>query len=117
MKQPRGSQDKCIMGMIVESSGMSNSELESFNRSRKRQQAIFLSDIATAKGGKLDRLLLSDWKETQEGRFGRNRSTITFGIEIPTKEDWTQWQAELGKIHTPTLVLLSPLDKWRQSSA
>ena len=72
MKQPRGSQDKCIMEMIVESSGMSNSELESFNRSRKRQQAIFLSDIATAKGDKIDRLLLSDWRETQEGRLGRN---------------------------------------------
>ena len=49
--------------------------------------------------------------------MGRNRSTITFGMEIPTKEDWTRWQAELSKIHTPTLVLLSPLDKWRQPSA
>ena len=48
MKQPRGSQDKCIMEMIVEGSGMSNKELASFNRPRKRQQAIFLSDIATA---------------------------------------------------------------------
>ena len=90
MKQPRGSQDKCIMEMIVEGSGMNNSELESFNRPRKRQQAIFLSDIATAKGDKFDRLLLSDWQETQEGRLGRNRSTITFGMEMPTKEDWTR---------------------------
>ena len=96
MKQPRGSQDKCIMEMIVESSGMNNSELESFNRSRKRQQAIFLSDIATAKGDKIDRLLLSDWRETQEGRLDRNRSTITFGMEMPTKEDWTRWRTELS---------------------
>ena len=88
MKQPRGSQDKCIMEMIVEGSGMSNKELESFNRPRKRQQAIFLSDIATAKGNKIDRLLLSDWQETHEGRLGKNRSTITFGVEMPTKGDW-----------------------------
>ena len=60
MKQPRGSQDKCIMKMVVEGSRMSNDELASFNRPRKRQQAIFLSDIATTKGDKIDRLLLSD---------------------------------------------------------
>ena len=90
MKQPRGSQDKCIMEMIVEGSGMSNSELERFNRPFKHQQAIFLSDIATSKGDKINRLLLSDWQETQKGRLDRNRSTITFGMEMPTKEDWTR---------------------------
>ena len=87
MKQPRGSQDKCIMEMIVEGSGMSNSELERFNRPFKHQQAIFLSDIATSKGDTINRLLLSDWQETQEGRLDRNRSTITFGMEMPTKKD------------------------------
>ena len=71
MKQPRGSQDKCMMEMIVEGSGMNNKELASFNRPRKRQQAIFLSDIATAEGDKIDRLLLSDWQETHEGRLGK----------------------------------------------
>ena len=90
--------------MIVEGSGMSNGELASFNRPRKRQQAIFLSDIATAKGDKIDRLLLSDWQETHEGRLDRNRSNITFRLEIPTKGDWTLWQTELSKIHTPTLT-------------
>ena len=84
MKQPRGSQDKCITEMIVEGSGMSNNELASFNRPRKRQQAIFLS---TAKGDTIDRILLSDWQETHEGLLGKNRSTITFGLENSTKGD------------------------------
>ena len=68
------------MEMIVEGAGMSNGELASSNRPRKRQQAIFLPDIATTKGDKIDRLLLSDWQKTHEGRLGRNRSTITFGL-------------------------------------
>ena len=80
MKQPKGSHDRCIMEMIVEGAGMSNGELASSNRPRKRQQAIFLPDIATTKGDKIDRLLLSDWQKTHEGRLGRNRSTITFGL-------------------------------------
>ena len=71
MKQPRGSQDKCIMEMIVEGPGMSNKELASFNRPRKRQQAIFRSDISTAKGDKIDRLLLSDWQETHKVCWGK----------------------------------------------
>ena len=117
MKQPRGSQDKCIMEMIVEGSGMSNEELASFNRPRKRQQAIFLSDIATAKGDKIDRLLLSDWQETHKVRLGKNRSTITFGLEIPNKGDWVLWRTELSKIHTPTFKLLTPLNRWKHPLA
>ena len=85
MKQPRGSQDKCIIEMTVEGSGMFNKELTSFNRPRTRRQAIFLSTISTAKGDKIDRLLLSDWQDTHKGLLGKNRSTITFGLENPTK--------------------------------
>ena len=50
MKQPRGSQDKCIMEMMVEGFGMCNKDLLSFNRPRKHQRATFLSDITTTKG-------------------------------------------------------------------
>ena len=96
---------------------MRNKELASCNRPHKRQQAIFLPDLSTAKGDKIDRLLLSDWQETQEGRLDRNRSTIIFGSEMPTKGDWMQWRMELSKIHTPTLALLTPLDKWKHPSA
>ena len=104
------------MEMIVGGSGMSNKELASFNRLRRRQQAI-LSDISTAKGDKIDRLLLSDWQETHEGSLGKNRSTITIVLENPTKEDWTLWRTELSKIHTPAFKLLTSLDRWKHSSA
>ena len=56
----RGSQDKCIMEMIVEGSGMCNKDLTIFTRPHKRQRAIFLSDIPTAKGDKINKLLMSD---------------------------------------------------------
>ena len=52
MKQPRGSQDKCIMEMIVEGFNMCDKDLVHFNRPHKHQQATFLSDITTAKGDK-----------------------------------------------------------------
>ena len=59
MKQPRGSQDKCIMEMIVNIFGMCDKDLVSFNRPRKHQQATFLSDITTAKRDKINKLLMS----------------------------------------------------------
>ena len=60
---------------------------------------------------------MSDWQEKHEGLLGKNRSTITFGLENPTKEDWTLWRRELSKIHTPDFKLLSPLDRWIHPSA
>ena len=60
MKQPRGSQDKCIMEMLVKGFGMNKKEPIRFNRVRKHQQATFLSDITTAKRDKIDKLLMSD---------------------------------------------------------
>ena len=100
MKQPRGSQDKCVMEMIVEGSGMCNKDLVSFNIPRKRQQAIFLLDISTAKGDKIDKLLMSDWQETHKGSLGKNISTIIFGLENLTKEDWTYGGGSSAK-YTP----------------
>ena len=46
--------------MIVEGFGMDKKDLMCFNRVRKHQQATFLSDITTAKGGKINKLLMSD---------------------------------------------------------
>ena len=71
IKQPRGSQDRCTMEMIVEGFGMCNKDLVSFNRPRKHQQATFLSDITMAKGDKTDKLLMPGWQETYEGSLGK----------------------------------------------
>ena len=100
------------MERLVEGFGMCDKDLVSFNRPQKHQQATFLSDITTAKGDKIDKLLISDWQETHEGSLGKNRPTTIFGAEHPTKEDWTLWRRELSKIHTPTFKMLSPLDRW-----
>ena len=52
-----------------------------------------------------------------EGSLGKNRPTIIFGWETPTKEDWTLWRTELSKIKTLAFKLLTPLDRWNHSSA
>ena len=67
IKQPRGANDKCLMESWVRCSYLTKSELRGLNRVRTHQQATFLSDIATAKGDKLDQVYLSDWKESHEG--------------------------------------------------
>ena len=67
-------------------------EQMALNRVRKHQQVVFLSDIATARGDKVDPTYLTDWRESHEGSIGKNRSKTTFGKERPTKEDWRLWQ-------------------------
>ena len=97
LKQPRGTGDKCLMETWVQNGYLTERELKGLNRVRKHQQATFLSDIATARGDKLDQTYLSDWKDSHEGGSGRYRSRTTFGREIPTKEDWQIWERELSR--------------------
>ena len=111
MKKPIGSQDKCITEMVSKGIGMCNKDLVSFNRPHKHQQATSLSDITTAKGDKIDKLLMLNWQETHKGSLGGNSPTTTFGAEHPTKEDWMLRRRELSKIHTPTFKLLSLMDR------
>ena len=99
------------MEMVVEGFGMCDKDLVSFNRSRKHQQANFLSNITTGKGDNIEKLLISDWQETYERLLVKNRPMATFGAEHPTKENWTLRRRELNKIHTLTFTSLSPLDR------
>ena len=96
---------------------MTERKQKALNRVQKQQQVMFLSDTATAKGDKVDATYLTNWKDSHEGSVGKNRSRMTFGKEIPTKEDWRLWQRELSKMYTPTLWLLSPLDQWMNPTA
>jgi hypothetical protein len=64
MKQPRNSQDKCILEMIVKGVSMCNKDLMRFNIPRKHQQASFLSDITATKGDKTDKLLITQQRKT-----------------------------------------------------
>ena len=71
------------------------------NRMRTHQEAMFLSNIATAGGGKINRTYTEDLKESHEGKAGRHRSKLIFGTEHPTREDWTTRRRELSRIHSP----------------
>ena len=51
--------DECIMERLVRE-GVRGAELVSINRARKQQEALFLSDIVTANGKKIDPIYLTD---------------------------------------------------------
>ena len=82
--------DECIMERCV-AAGVRGHELASINRVRKHQEALFLSDIATADGEKLDEAYLQDWHQSEEFQLGRHRSNFGFGRECPTEADWAAW--------------------------
>ena len=83
---------------------------------RKHQQEAYLFDITTEKGDKINKLLMSDWREIHEGLLGKKSSTTTFGTKHPTKDNLSLWGQELSKINTPKIKLLSPLNRWLHPS-
>ena len=113
MKQPIGSQDKCIMDMVVEGFGMCDSDLMRFNRPHKHQQATFLIYITTANGDKITKLQATDvgLARNTRGIAGKNRPTTTFDVKHPKKEDWALWRRELSKTHTRWVYPLAHV--WR----
>ena len=91
--------DECIMERLVKE-GIRGSRLVGINRARKVQEALFLSDIANADGTKIDKTYADDWRFSFEGRLGRHRSTLEFGEECPTDQNWEAWQSALLEMTT-----------------
>ena len=52
--RPRGQQDRCLLEIFVEDHKVRDDALWRLNRMWKHQEVMFLSDIATAVGGKVD---------------------------------------------------------------
>ena len=52
---------------------------------------MFLSDMAIARGNKVDSYYVEDLTLGHEGTTGRRRSELILGKECPTKEDWGVW--------------------------
>ena len=77
---------------------------------------MFLSDIATAVGNKVDNYYMEDWTLGHEGTTGRRRSELVFGKECPTKEDWGVWKRELTRLHSKSWALPLPLDQWKHKA-
>ena len=82
--------DECIMERCVDD-GVRGAELASINRVRKYQESLFLSDIVTADGRKLEQEYLYDWQQSAEYEFGKHRSQFEFGRECPSEADWNTW--------------------------
>ena len=99
MKQPNGSQDKRIMEMLVEGFGMCNKNLMHFNRPCNHQQATFLSYTATAKGGEIGKLLMSNWQETHEGFLGEIDQRQRMARSIQQRKTG-HCRGEHGAVHT-----------------
>ena len=86
LKMPR-EKDECIMERLVRES-FHGADLVSINRARKQQEALFMSNIATADGRKTDKTYLRDWKDSFKGQLSKHRSCYEFGLEHPLKHDW-----------------------------
>ena len=101
------------MEIIVTDLGLSGESLIRVNRSRKHQEALFLSDIVTAKGKRIERDYLRSWREAQKWSLRRHRTRYEYGPESPTKEDWDSWNKEISKLTTLNWTLFKPLGAWR----
>ena len=88
--------DECIMERLVRE-GVQGKQLTSLNRVRKHQEALFLSDIVTANGQRIDPIYLSSWHESYERHLrargdhyfpleknGRRMMTLANGKELST---------------------------------
>ena len=109
--------DECIMERCVDD-GVRGAELASINRVRKYQEALFLSDIVTADGIKLEEAYLHDWQQHREYQFGKHRSQFEFGTECPSNSDWVTWSNYWGRqCHgCPYHRLPCGLGGWRAAS-
>ena len=70
LHRPRGQQDNCLMEILVEDHDLGEDVLKWVNRVRKHQEVMFLSDIATAGGNKVDSYCVEDWTLNHEGTTG-----------------------------------------------
>ena len=70
--------------------GIREDLLEDLNKCRKRQEAFFMSNIATANGQCIESNCITDWENFHESDIGKHRLRYQYGREYPTKENWNQ---------------------------
>ena len=98
------------MEILVEDHDLGEDVLNRVNRVPKHHEVMFLSDIGTAGGNKVDRYYGKDWTLGHEETTGGRRSELVVGKEYPTKEDWGVWRRELTRLHSKSWALPLPLD-------
>ena len=97
--------DSPIMALLWRS-GVRGARLASMNRCRIHLNAIFLSDIVTANGRKLQRDLVTGIPTKQL------ESDFTFPRERPSEEDWASWELFWSNFTYDNLTLWKPLGLW-----
>ena len=97
--------DKTLMAIFL-AEGYKGEELLQLNRCRVCLNLLFLSDMATANGRGLERVLLGPGGE---GWIG---SSYVWPREVPTKKDWSLWVEFWTHYTKRGLVLPAPLGKW-----
>lgn len=96
--------DATIMTIVMDAD-LSQQQIVSINRVRLFLHAIFLSDIVTANGRRIDRRLLASTAIPL-------RSTYLFPREQPTAADWKIWYDFWQGYTYDGLILWKPLGKW-----
>ena len=67
--------------------GVRRKRLVGINRARKAQEAMFLSEFATADGRRIESAYVRHWKNSFEGTLGRHRSTFEYSLEFSLDQD------------------------------
>ena len=101
--------DECIMERLVKDS-VRGAKLVGIKRVRKVQVRRHYSCPILPTQTKT---YASDWRWLFKGTLGRHRSTLEFGLECSTDQDWVDWESALQEITTSRYYGFSQsLGKW-----
>ena len=103
MKQPREGDD--LLSTIFTRATSDSDELRSLQRCRNKHELIFLSDIVSADGRRIDKRYLAPPTDTP-------RSSLHFAEERPCSGDWATWAEFWGRFTHHGGHLHVPLGIW-----
>ena len=108
-----------IMQQWFVDNGIRGDDLRRLNRVRKAHEALFLSDIATASGRRIEKHLAKmEWRDSEDILQGRHRSTLPYSPEYSTDADmklWL-WKRTLHNFAPNLLLIDRRLGEWTATS-
>ena len=94
---------------IVQERANNQEEILSISRCKRALKCMFLSDIVTADGHKLEHYIFDPGGNSFD-------STYHFPREQPTNKDWEQWSSFWNSYIDEGGVIPSPLEQWQHPS-